>query len=60
MNTLDKIKQQLMIKPNVKERERVAVIIHGEKPGKKSTTITKKKATQKEDQDDEEEDEQEQ
>jgi hypothetical protein len=31
MNHLEQIKQKLMVKPNIKERERVAVIIKGEK-----------------------------
>lgn len=31
MNNLEKIKQKLMVKPNIQERERVAVIIKGEK-----------------------------
>jgi hypothetical protein len=30
MNNLEKIKQKLMVKPNVQERERVAVVIKGE------------------------------
>jgi len=40
MNPLDKIKQKLMIKPSVKERERVAVVINAEetvKPYKKQS-----------------------
>lgn len=31
MNNLEKIKQKLMVKPNVQERERIAVVIEGEK-----------------------------
>ena len=31
MNPLDKLKQKLMVKPTLEERERVAVIIKGEK-----------------------------
>ena len=30
MNNLEKLKQKLMVKPNIQERERVAVIIKGE------------------------------
>jgi hypothetical protein len=35
MNHLEKLKQQLMIKPNVQERERVAVIIKGDRKPRK-------------------------
>jgi hypothetical protein len=31
MNHLEKLKQQLMVKPNIKEREHIAVVIQGEK-----------------------------
>ena len=31
MNPLDKLKQKLMVKPTLEERERVAVVIKGEK-----------------------------
>ena len=41
MNNLEKLKQKLMVKPNIQERERVAVIIKGEK--KTSIPQTKKK-----------------
>jgi len=41
MNNLEKLKQKLMVKPNIKERERVAVIIKGEK--KTAIPQTKKK-----------------
>jgi hypothetical protein len=40
MNPLEALKQKLMIKPTVEERERVAVVIKGEQPPKK--TVTKK------------------
>lgn len=36
MNHLEQLKQQLMIKPDVKERERVAVVIKGEKRQRKT------------------------
>jgi hypothetical protein len=38
MNPLDELKQKLMVKPTVEERERVAVVIKGDKP-----KVTKKK-----------------
>ena len=44
MNNLEKLKQKLMVKPNVQERERVAVIIKGEK---KTKMPEKKKKTEK-------------
>lgn len=44
MNHLEQLKQQLMVKPDVKERERVAVIIKGEqRPRKTKIPATKKK-----------------
>jgi hypothetical protein len=44
MNPLDAIKQKLMVKPNVKERERVTVVIQGEEPqGIKEITKSKPK-----------------
>jgi len=44
MNHLEQIKQKLMVKPDVQERERVAVVIKGEKkPGKTVAATTKKK-----------------
>ena len=49
MNPLESLKQKLMVKPNVKERERVVVVIKGEeaipkksKPGPKSKAVTTK------------------
>jgi len=41
MNPLEELKQKLMVKPTVKERERVAVVIKGEEKPKK--LITKEK-----------------
>ena len=41
MNNLEKLKQKLMVKPNIQERERVAVIIKGE--NKTAAPQTKKK-----------------
>ena len=35
MNHLATLKEKLMIKPNVEERERVAILIKGVKPTKK-------------------------
>jgi hypothetical protein len=35
MNPLEKLKQQLMVKPTVEERERVAVVIKGDKASTK-------------------------
>lgn len=45
MNPLDAIKQKLMIKPNVKERERVTVVIQGEEVQGLKPTAQEKKAT---------------
>jgi hypothetical protein len=45
MNHLEQLKQKLMIKPTVQERERVAVIIKGEKTPRKPRAL--KKATEK-------------
>jgi len=44
MNNLEEIKQKLMVKPTVQERERVAVVIKGENP----TKIGYKKAEKRE------------
>ena len=41
MNHLEQLKQQLMVKPNIQEREKVAVIIKGEKRPKKTKEIKK-------------------
>jgi len=42
MNHLEQLKQQLMIKPNIQERERVAVVIKGDKnPRKRMAPIEK-------------------
>ena len=35
MNPLEALKQKLMVKPDVQEREKVAVVIKGEKKRKK-------------------------
>jgi hypothetical protein len=43
MNPLEAIKQKLMIKPTVEERERVAVVIKGELPPKKTGEPKKEK-----------------
>lgn len=43
MNHLEQLKQQLMVKPDVKERERVAVVIKGEKSQKKTKAPIAKK-----------------
>ena len=43
MNHLEQLKQQLMIKPDVNERERVAVVIKGEKRQRKTKIATEKK-----------------
>jgi len=48
MNPLDKLKQKLMVKPTVEERERVAVVIKGEKPTIKQK-VTKKTAAKEKD-----------
>lgn len=46
MNHLEQLKQKLMVKPNVQERERVAVVIKGEKrPRKPRAPATKKDDT---------------
>ena len=45
MNHLEQLKQKLMVKPTVQERERVAVVIKGEKTPRKSRAL--KKATEK-------------
>ena len=64
MNPLDEIKQKLMIKPSVKERERVAVVINAEeiaKPSKQKGENNKEKKEKRvleegeEDEDEEEE-----
>jgi hypothetical protein len=47
MNHLEQLKQQLMVKPDVKERERVAVVIKGEKKQRKPRAPTAKKKTDK-------------
>lgn len=44
MNHLEPLKQKLMIKPTVEERERVAVVIKGEKPARKQKNPTNKKS----------------
>jgi len=43
MNHLEQLKQKLMIKPSIQERERVAVVIKGEKQPKKTPAPTIKK-----------------
>ena len=43
MNHLEQLKQQLMVKPDVKERERVAVVIKGEKKQRKKPPTAKEK-----------------
>ena len=43
MNHLEQLKQKLMVKPNVQERERVAVVIKGEKRPRKSRAPATKK-----------------
>jgi len=47
MNHLEQLKQQLMVKPDVKERQHVAVIIKGEKGQRKTKIATAKKKTDK-------------
>jgi hypothetical protein len=47
MNHLEQLKNQLMVKPDVKERERVAVVIKGEKKQRKPRGPTAKKKTDK-------------
>ena len=44
MNPLDKLKQKLMVKPTIKERERVVVVIKGENPNIKPKVAKKKHA----------------
>ena len=39
MNNLEQLKQKLMVKPNVQERERVAVVIKGEKTPRKNKRV---------------------
>jgi hypothetical protein len=53
MNPLDELKQKLMVKPTVEERERVAVVIKGDKP-----KVTKKKRVNEEVEEGEEPEEQ--
>ena len=57
MNPLEALKQKLMVKPTVKERERVAVVIKGEEKDKKF--IPKEKTTIKLDENEPEEGEEE-
>jgi hypothetical protein len=45
MNPLDELKQKLMVKPTVEERERVAVVIKGEKTNIKPKVAKKKPPT---------------
>ena len=47
MNHLEQLKQQLMVKPNVQERERVAVVIKGEKKPRKPRAPSAKKKNEK-------------
>jgi len=47
MNHLEQLKQQLMIKPNIQERERVAVVIKGDKKTRKPMAPIEKKKTEK-------------
>ena len=54
MNPLAKLKEKLMIKPNVEERERVAVVIKGVKKERKPRAPKIKAAKVEEDQDEEE------
>ncbi len=42
MNHLEQLKQQLMVKPDIKPRERVAIVIKGEKKQKPKEPIAKK------------------
>ena len=51
MNHLEQLKQQLMVKPNIQERERVAVVIKGEKKPRKPMAPIEKKKTEKIDRD---------
>jgi hypothetical protein len=47
MNHLEQLKQKLMVKPDIKERERVAVVIKGEKRQRKHRDSTFKKGLDK-------------
>jgi len=47
MNHLEQLKQQLMVKPNIQERERVAVVIKGDKKPRKPMPPIEKKQTEK-------------
>ena len=47
MNHLEQLKQQLMIKPNIQERERVAVVIKGDKNPRKIMAPIEKNKTEK-------------
>jgi hypothetical protein len=47
MNHLEQLKQQLMVKPNIQERERVAVVIKGEKKPRRLMAPIEKKKTEK-------------
>lgn len=47
MNHLEQLKQKLMIKPTVEERERVVVVIKGEKKPRKPKEAVTKKHTEK-------------
>jgi hypothetical protein len=44
MNHLEQLKQKMMVKPDVQERERVAVVIKGEKKTRKHKVQTEKKS----------------
>jgi hypothetical protein len=56
MNPLAKLKEKLMVKPNVEERERVAVVIKGVKKGRKPRAPKIKAAKVEEEKSEEEED----
>jgi hypothetical protein len=47
MNHLEQLKKQLMVKPNIQERERVAVVIKGDKKPRKPMVPIEKKKTEK-------------
>jgi hypothetical protein len=47
MNHLEQLKQQLMVKPNIQERERIAVVIKGDKKPRKPMAIIEKKKREK-------------
>jgi Type III restriction enzyme, res subunit/Helicase conserved C-terminal domain len=47
MNHLEQLKQQLMVKPNVQEREKVTVIINVDKNKKKPKVLSTQKKTEK-------------